>query len=101
MSDIAKNKSLADKPIAFKIHMDGDYLCSCGCGEVLGVDKRTLHKRSKVTIDDVCCGVGITSSDNNSNNYRIFRKECWSSIHSSKSLEEIYSMYQPPVRIVE
>ena len=94
MNEIGKTKSLADSPIGFKIHMKGNYMCSCGCGNILGLEK------VKKGQSDVCCGVGLDTHEGVIN-MRVFTPNCWNKLRKYKSIKDLYREYAEPEPVIE
>ena len=71
----------------FRMRTYGDYTCSCGCGAILGYNSVTQIEY------DICVG---EETDAEGYNWRMFKPECWYRLKlDEKSLDEIYSTYQP------
>lgn len=70
-----------------EIRTYGNYLCSCGCGKVMG--NPTVY----FTEDDICPAV-CDVNDDEGWEWRMFRPDCWKKLNlDKKSLEDIYNEY--------
>ena len=88
--EISSDTSVGTDIEQIRLVMYGDYLCSCGCGEMLG------RPTNGVDGDPVEYSYGVGEADDEEGyNWRMFTEECWNRVSSEMSDQEIYDSFEP------